>query len=231
MKESLFITPILLDGIGTLNAAVKNMATQMSVEDPKEVLRRINSGEWVVTQPERQWNEKDGIIRFSVTSNGKTGPEWEDYLKKAGHSISQYAHDLLHSDEFVPTNSVTYEIVILKGERYSDDKRSTKNIRKDAETRKLSTPNPEIACLNRDKFSNKEIEQMGLTWIITMHESIKDSDGSPDLLGVRRGGGSWLNANWDDPDNRWNRDNGFVFVASQITSFSLMDYLLGSFLL
>ena len=41
------------------------------------------------------------------------------------------------------------------------------------------------------------------------------SDGNPNLLSVNRDdGGQWLNTYWDDPDNRWNRDNGFVFEVS-----------------
>lgn len=28
--------------------------------------------------------------------------------------------------------------------------------------------------------------------------------------------GNWLNAYYDNPDNKWNRDNGFVFVVSQV---------------
>jgi len=31
--------------------------------------------------------------------------------------------------------------------------------------------------------------------------------------------GRWLNAYNDRPDNRWNRDNGFAFAVSQLSSF------------
>jgi hypothetical protein len=47
-----------------------------------------------------------------------------------------------------------------------------------------------------------------------------DSDGDPNLLDVNRnGGGRWLNAYYDNPDNRWDRDDGFAFVVSQLSSF------------
>lgn len=47
-----------------------------------------------------------------------------------------------------------------------------------------------------------------------------NSDGDLNLLNVNRNDdGRWLNANFDKPDNRWNRDNGFAFVVSQIFSF------------
>jgi len=49
-----------------------------------------------------------------------------------------------------------------------------------------------------------------------------DSDGDLKLLNANRNDdGSWLNTNYDKPDNRWNRDNGFAFVVSQISSFLL----------
>lgn len=47
-----------------------------------------------------------------------------------------------------------------------------------------------------------------------------NSDGNPNLLNANRNDdGRWLNANWNDPDDRWNRDNGFAFVVSQISLF------------
>jgi len=49
---------------------------------------------------------------------------------------------------------------------------------------------------------------------------VTDSDGNPNLLNANRNdGGSWLNTYWDNPDNKWNRKNGFAFVVSQLTSF------------
>ena len=52
------------------------------------------------------------------------------------------------------------------------------------------------------------------------------SDGNPNLLGVNRNDdGRWLNAYWDNPENRWNRESGFAFVVSQISSFLSNPYL------
>ncbi len=45
------------------------------------------------------------------------------------------------------------------------------------------------------------------------------SDGDPNLLNVNRDDdGCWLNANYDRPGNRWNRDNGFAFAVMQASS-------------
>lgn len=47
------------------------------------------------------------------------------------------------------------------------------------------------------------------------------SDGNPNLLNANRNDdSSWLNANYDNPDNRWNRNGGFAGVVSQLSRFS-----------
>jgi len=123
------------------------------------------------------------------------------------------------SKNFKPTSGTTYEIAVLKGELFSTSNRITKNIRKEAKSRKFSSPNAEVACLIREKFSNKKLEAMGLYWIVTMHEPIKDSDGDPMLLITDRAGGpSWLGAGYDLPDIMWARSGGFAFVVSQVSS-------------
>lgn len=53
-----------------------------------------------------------------------------------------------------------------------------------------------------------------------MDDILYNSDGNPNLLGTNRNDdGSWLNTYYDNPDNRWNRNNGFVFVVPQLSSF------------
>ena len=48
---------------------------------------------------------------------------------------------------------------------------------------------------------------------------LRNSDGDPNLLNANRNDdGRWLNTSYDRPDNRWNRENGFAFVLSQVSS-------------
>lgn len=162
------------------------------------------------------WTEKDGVIYFSVTSDGTTGPQWIARLEKKGFRLSKWAKDVLNSSEFKPTSGVTYDCVILKGGLFSDEGRITEKIRAEAGKRKFEKPNAEVACLIRENFSDEDIESMGLVWLVTMHKPIKDSDGHPSLLGAnRRGEGRWFGAYCDEPDSRWDREDGFVFLAPQ----------------
>ena len=102
---------------------------------------------------------------------------------------------------------------------FEDNDRITSKIRTEANKRKLIKPEAELGCLIRDTFTDKEIEAMGLVWIVAFHKPIKDSDGDPSLLGAHRyGAGPWLSADYGRPDGGWNRVNGFAFAVSQVSS-------------
>jgi hypothetical protein len=204
---------------GDLNALVKNIMAQMGIRDANEAVRLINSGEWVITKVNRPWREENNVIYFSVTSDGTTGEEWITRLENKGLRVSDYAKSVLRSKAFKPTSGVTTEVAVLKGELFADSDRITKKIRSEATSRKLLKPNAEIGCLIRETFSDKEIEAMGLTWIVAMHKPIKDSDGDPGLLFAHRnGGGRWLSAYCDYPGLRWDRESGFAFAVSQVSA-------------
>lgn len=174
-------------------------------------------GEPSVSTPSRSWREENGVIYFSVISDGTTGEEWIKRLEGKGFRVGDYAKRVLRSPDFKPTNGMATEIAVLKGMFFSDDDRITKNIHAEAKKRRFIVPNPEIACLIREKFTNKEIEAMGIWWIVVMHEPIKDSFGTPLLLSAGRyGDGHWLNAYYVSPDFRCHRGNGFAFVVSQV---------------
>jgi len=209
----------LISGIetGKLNAMVKNIMTQTGITEPEEAVRMMNSGELQISVIKPKWTEKDGVIRFSVTSDGATGEEWIARLESKAFRVGDCAKSVLRSKSFKPTSGITYEIAVLKGDLFSDSNRITKTIHKEAKNRKLAKPNAEVACLIREKFTDKELEVMGLYWIVTMHEPIKDSGGDPELLRANRfGGGSWLRTDYADPGLRWNHDGGFAFVILQV---------------
>jgi len=161
------------------------------------------------------WREENGVIYFSVTSDGTSGQDWIKRLESNGFQVSDWAKSILHSLDFKPTSGVTTEIAILKGSLFSDSNRTTRNIYAEADRRNLTKPNAEVGCLIREKFSDKEIKAMGLWWIVVMHEPIKDSDGDPALLHVYRSA-RWLYASYGNPDSRWDPGNGFAFVVSQV---------------
>lgn len=185
----------------------------------EKAAERFLRDELSVSEPTRSWREEDGVIYFSVTSDGTTGEDWIKRLEGNGFRVGDYAKQVLRSPDFKPTNGVTTEVAVLKGMLFEDNDRITKKIRAEADKRKLSKPNAELACLIREKFTDKEIEAMGLWYIVAMHEPINDSGGGPGLLyACRDDGGRWLSACSGRPDDRWNRDDGFAFAVSQVSS-------------
>ncbi len=146
------------------------------------VAPRLLHEELLVYEPPCSWRERDGVIYFSVTSDGTTGREWITRLKDKGFRLGLSAEEVLRSPDFNPTSGVTTEVAVLKGTLFEYNNRITKKIRAEADKRKLSKPNAELACLIREKFTDKEIEAMGLSHIVAMHEPIKDSESIPLLL-------------------------------------------------
>ena len=183
----------------------------------EEQADRFLRGEIMVSEPIRSWREEDGIIYFSVTSDGTTGEDWIKRLEGNGFRVGDYAKQVLRSPDLKPTSGVTTEVAVLKGMLFEDNDRITKKIRAEAEKRKLVVPNAELACLIREKFTDEEIEAMGLWYIVAMHEPINDSDGDPGLLlACRNDVGRWLGACSGGPGSRWGRGYGFAFAVSQV---------------
>jgi hypothetical protein len=172
-----------------------------------------------VSEPTRNWREQDGIIYTSVTSDGTTGPEWIEYFEKNDYLLNDFGKNLLCSPDFKPTKGVTTGIAILKGLLLEDRDRIISNIRDLAVQHKLATPNEEAACLIRKKFSDEDVNAMGLIWIATMHEPIKDSGGVPSLLFARRfNNGRWLYAYFSKPFKMWGREFGFSFAVPKVVN-------------
>ncbi|MBI2278832.1 MAG: hypothetical protein HYU81_02110 [Candidatus Brennerbacteria bacterium] len=193
---------------GQLNAIVKKLGGH-------DMALRFLRDELSVSELVRSWREEDGVIYFSVTSDGTTGEDWIKRLEGNGFRVGDYAKQALRSPDFKPTKGLTTEVAVLKGMLFEDQNRITKKIRAEADKRKLSKPNAELACLIREKFTDKEIEVMGLWHIVAMHEPINDSGGDPSLLCVDLGdSGCWLRAYGGKPRERWGCEGGFAFAVS-----------------
>lgn len=171
-----------------------------------EVPNNNFSVEWTV--------DEDGNIHFTLSpTTGMTHEQWEQHLERRGWRIGDYARQVLRRASEAPTNGVTYNIVVLPGKKVSDSDRITKKIRVVADKKGWLKPHWEVACLIRDTFTDEQLEQMGLWYIVTMHEPIEDFDGDPGLLSSNRSGdGRWLRAYCDGPGVGWDGDGGFAFA-------------------
>jgi hypothetical protein len=202
------------DAFESAGFSEKDLTSLKQFKDLSHIKDVVN-GQAKIIYPACKWREENGVIRFSVTSDGITGEQWITRLKSQGIRVSNYAKSILRSKSFRSGKPTVYKIAVLKGELFSDDKRITKNIRAEAKRRKLGTPNAEVACLIREAFSDEDLKVMGLNWLVTMHKPIKDSVGNPILLDADRyDDDSWLGAHDDDPGDKWDHSCGFAFVVS-----------------
>ncbi|MEK7478188.1 MAG: hypothetical protein AAB645_02365, partial [Patescibacteria group bacterium] len=85
---------------GTMEAVVNKLGGMEGVE-------KFLSGKLVVSEPTCTWREQDGVIYFSVTSDGTTGEDWIKRLEGNGFRVGDYAKQVLRSPDFKPTNGVT----------------------------------------------------------------------------------------------------------------------------
>lgn len=185
---------------------------------PLNALKRPIDSKRIVTSVSK-WREEDGIIYFTVTSDGTTGAQWIDRLKDAGHIVEpRHAGTILLSKDFIPTTGVTTEIAVFKGRPWGSDTQKAVDFDAIAEKQKWTKPNAEVACLIREMFTNKNLEQMGIWWIVVRHKPII-ALGDSWFLAADRGDGNHygLTACRSFPSTRGDRTGGCAFVCSQVS--------------
>ena len=180
------------------------------LENLKRMLRKDSA-------PVRTRRDEDGIIYFSVTSDGTTGEGWITRLEAKGFRVGNYAKQLLRSYDFQPTKGVTTEVAVLKGSRWHDDDRITKKIRAEAFKMKFASINAEMACLIREYFTDQALKELGLNWINIMHDPIKVNGETYRLVVHRNDGGGWLDAHDGIAYDGWSRSDGFAFAVPQVS--------------
>jgi len=160
---------------------------------------------------EKQWYEKNGMIRFTVISDGTTGEQWIARLESKGFKLSKWAKELLLSEDFKATTGTIYDIAVINGGSFTDKDRVSGTIVREAMGHKFIKLSPEAACLIREKFSDEEMEKMGFNWMVFMHKPIMDSAGDPNLLGTFHSEKNYLGALPAGNGMGWNKGIGFVF--------------------
>jgi hypothetical protein len=178
-------------------------------------LQLLIEGKFPESAQEKKWSERDGVIHFTVVSDGKTGEAWLKHFESKKVRISRNARSIILSGYFKPTSGVVYKVAVIRGEFFSADAdRIRSKIMDEAHLRKMTVPNPEVACLTRDMFTDEQIKQTGLYWIVTMHQPITDHVGGMGQLGVHASA-TRLGAFYGCIGGVWKRGNGFAFIAPE----------------
>jgi hypothetical protein len=163
--------------------------------------------------PVRRWREEKGVIYFQLFSEGTSGQKWVKRLRKRGCLLSAAAISVLRSPMFRPTGSGIINIAVLRGTLFPNNYRYASYIRAQAQRRKLWEPGDDIACLIREAFSDKEIQEMGCSSIVGMGEPIDNSNNDPTLLLAQElNGCRWLRTCYGAPHRRFSYTLGFAFI-------------------
>lgn len=168
--------------------------------------------------------EKPVRIEFTVQGTGLTAESWISTLESSGHKIGDWARNVLGQPDYDANHRLEagkeYKVVLLRGKEVTrDSDRTTKNLKaiaiKEFGESSVSGLKGELALLIRTKFSNSELEQMGLWYIAVPHEPIVDSDDDPRVLySNRRDGESWVSAGYAGPGYFWDGRGAFAFLVS-----------------
>jgi hypothetical protein len=168
--------------------------------------------------------EKADRITFTVTGTGLTANEWVKRLEAKNHKLSDWARNILSKPDYDKKHRLEagkeYKFVLLFGaEIRNDSDRTTAKIKKRAvsEFGKEAVTNlkGELVLLIREKFTNAELEEMGLWYIVVLHEPIVDSDGDPGVLYSRRcKDESWVGASYGNPGRQWRAGGAFAFLVN-----------------
>ncbi len=203
---------------GRLNALVNNIMRQTGIESPEEAVRLMNAGKISVSLmiPLPRWSIENGAIHFSVVSKGETGEElqarYENNYAAMSYRISPDVQEIL--PRVTKTYNRRVEVVILRGELFSNDGRTTKNIRLEATGRGLRKPSAEIAWLIREQFSDQDLKDMDLNEIVVMHQPFDEEQGYQVYLSARQG--ETLSLQRDSLRHVWNCHErykvGFAFL-------------------
>ena len=166
---------------------------------------------------------QNGRFYFAVVGTALEAEKWGERLEAGGHTFSKYGADVLSKPDYDEKHRLEagklYKLGLVLGtEIVEDHNRSTvalQNLgRREVGEQAVTGLKAELALLIREKFSNAELEAMGLGYIAVLHEPIVDSGGYPCVLYSLRRDGSRVHALYAPPGSQW-RDNGaFACLAS-----------------
>ena len=156
-------------------------------------------------------------IYKTIKTEGISATALLEKLEKRSVTVSLWAKEVIGISKFKPTKK-QYDLVAIRGDEFTDGKRTTKNIYAEADKRGYGIPPIELALYLR------RIEQSDLDYpyVAVMHEPIRDSNGGLGVLALHRNDdGGWLYAWLARPEDEWYREVLFLFLAPQVSPKNL----------
>ena len=164
-----------------------------------------------------------GHVIITITGLNLTGADEIKRLEEAGYRVGDYAKSCFAStetDDYDKNHRLvagqTHKIALVLGKEIARDcDRTTTALRKLGEKYGYGKPLAGHVPRIRESVSDKQMEEMDIGYIASLHEPIKDSDDYPRVLNaLRLDDGRWINAHWDNPYNLWFDFGAFAFPVS-----------------
>ncbi|MGK2848475.1 MAG: hypothetical protein ACSLEX_00150 [Minisyncoccota bacterium] len=163
-----------------------------------------------------------GHYIIEVTGLNLTGAQEITRLESLGFLVSDCAESILIStnpDSYDANHRLedgqVYKVAIVPG-REMKSNRTTANLQTYGSQFGYTKPLAGIQPRIREAVSDKQLEEMGIYYIVSLHEVIKNSDGDPLVLSSDRDvDGQWILASLDHPVSRWNDDGAFAFLVHE----------------
>jgi hypothetical protein len=162
----------------------------------------------------------NGHVVITITGLDLTGAQEVARLKGAEYRVSDDAKSCFEStatDSYDANHRLvagqTYKVALVPGKEIEHGfDRTTANLCKLGEKYGYGKPLAGLIPRIRETVSDKQMGEMGIWNIASLHEPIKDSDGLPlVLIANRLDGGRWVFAFSDDPGGQWPGDGAFAF--------------------
>jgi len=177
-------------------------------------------GDLIIQKPFPFSINEHGHYVFTITGRDFTGEQEIARMEKGNFRLSNRVRQILTSinaDSYDVNHRLEdgreYNIVLVPGHEVEEN-RMTANIQKYARSFGYGRPFAGVMPRIREAVSDKQMEQMNISYIACLHMPIEDAGGDPRVLGAPHfGGGLWSNMYWDSPDSRWNSDGAFAFLV------------------
>ena len=161
-----------------------------------------------------------GHYIIEVTGRDLTGAEEIELLTQSGFRISDYAKSMLlstNSDSYDANHRLedgkVYKVALVPGREVKND-RTTANLQAYGQSFSYVKPLAGLQSRIRESVSDKQMDQMDIWYIASLHDTIKDFDGNPLVLSsYRDDDGQWLLAYWGEPGDKWDDSGAFAFLV------------------
>ncbi len=160
-----------------------------------------------------------GHVVFTITGLDLTGAQEEARLEAEKFNVWKYAKQILtstNSDSYDRNHRLVggqqYKIVLLPGKHIKSSERTTENLRTEASKLGYGKPVAGVIPRIREIVSDEKMEELGIWYIVALHDPIKDSDGGSNVLGSDNSdGGRLVGELRGQPDNQWLDGGAFAF--------------------